>query len=264
VQVLTLDCTGPCADVEAVATGGNPPYSFAWDDGFTSPKRHLCPSSSTSYAVSVSDTGTTGELAQPAETARATLAASVIACPDGGSVDGASGEICLSNPSFEGTLAPTTVDAPPWVSCVAGGAGISNDTQPSTAGALPRPTDGSTYLGIGSGGSVSEPLCAPMHAGTTYALSLDLAALVETFGIGYGSAGGLQIWGGASSCSQAQLLWSSPPASSPAWTTFCATLAPAQDTTYLTLAAYAPPGEAGVPLYVNVLVDHLVPATVCH
>ena len=87
VEIVTLSCSGSCADVQAVATGGYPPYRFAWDDGSTSPQRRVCPTSSTSYQVQVSDTGLTGELARAAETVDVPLTADVIACPDGGMRD---------------------------------------------------------------------------------------------------------------------------------------------------------------------------------
>jgi hypothetical protein len=88
VTFVTLRCAGSCADVEAVATGGNPPYDFSWEDGTTSATRQVCPTSSTRYSVTVSDTGTTGELGQPSQTVQVPLSADVIACPDGGALDG--------------------------------------------------------------------------------------------------------------------------------------------------------------------------------
>jgi hypothetical protein len=93
VKIVRLSCAGPCADVEAVATGGQPPYTFVWDDGSTSASRQLCPASSTSYFVKVTDTATVGELAQAAQTVQVPLTADVIACPDGGATEaGASGD----------------------------------------------------------------------------------------------------------------------------------------------------------------------------
>jgi hypothetical protein len=55
VTFITLSCSGDCATVEAVGTGGNPPYSYAWDDGSTNPTRTVCPTSSTNYSVKVSE-----------------------------------------------------------------------------------------------------------------------------------------------------------------------------------------------------------------
>jgi hypothetical protein len=84
VTFVTLSCSGACADVEAVGTGGYPPYTVVWSDGSTSATRHFCPAASTQYGVDVTDKGTTGELARAPETVKATLTADVVACPDGG------------------------------------------------------------------------------------------------------------------------------------------------------------------------------------
>jgi hypothetical protein len=87
VTFVTLDCSGACATVEAVASGGNPPYRFAWDDGTRVATLSACPTATKTYAVTVTDTATEGELARAPATARASLTANVIACPDGGSGD---------------------------------------------------------------------------------------------------------------------------------------------------------------------------------
>ena len=84
VTFITLSCSGKCATVEAVGTGGYPPYMFKWDDGSKSAMRQFCPTSSTNYNVKVTDTGTSGELARAPETVQVPLAANVLACPDGG------------------------------------------------------------------------------------------------------------------------------------------------------------------------------------
>ena len=74
VQTVVLNCAGDCADIVAVATGGYAPYSFAWDDGSTNATRHVCPSSTSSYRVSVTDSGTeSGEFSQPPATVQASL-----------------------------------------------------------------------------------------------------------------------------------------------------------------------------------------------
>jgi hypothetical protein len=90
VTIVTVSCSGPCADVVAVAAGGHAPYSFLWDDGSTSASRTVCPTSSTHYDVRVTDTGTSGELARPAQTVDVPLGAHVVACPDAGAADGGS------------------------------------------------------------------------------------------------------------------------------------------------------------------------------
>jgi hypothetical protein len=84
VSIVTLSCAGDCAMVAVVVTGGTAPYSIHWSDGPTSPMRQVCPTATTSYAVTVTDSGNTGEVPRPAETVERTLTASVLACPDGG------------------------------------------------------------------------------------------------------------------------------------------------------------------------------------
>jgi hypothetical protein len=90
VTFVTVSCAARCATVMAVPTGGNPPYSIAWDDGSTSAERQLCPTSDTSYGVKVSDTAVAGEVPRPSESVHLGLPASVFTCPDGGPTDAGS------------------------------------------------------------------------------------------------------------------------------------------------------------------------------
>ncbi len=94
VTFVTVSCSGLCADVVAVATGGHAPYAFQWDDGPTGAARRVCPTESTNYSVTVTDTATAGELGQSAQTVRVPLGARVLACPDGGTVDGGGAKAC--------------------------------------------------------------------------------------------------------------------------------------------------------------------------
>jgi hypothetical protein len=84
VRFVTVSCANACADVVAVATGGNPPYTFRWDDGSSQAMRHLCPTATTNYGVTVTDTARGGELASPSQSVSVPLTAKVIACPDAG------------------------------------------------------------------------------------------------------------------------------------------------------------------------------------
>jgi hypothetical protein len=56
ITLVTLACAGDCADIEAVASGGNPPYSFVWEDGSKDAKRHVCLDVSKSLRVTATDT----------------------------------------------------------------------------------------------------------------------------------------------------------------------------------------------------------------
>lgn len=140
VTFVTLSCAGECAAVQAVASGGHPPYTYAWDDGTTSASRQVCPTASTSYGVQVTDTGSTGEFARPAETVHVPLTADVLACPDGGVVTDASSDSSCS---------PVTLGSAP-ASCAAptGGQIDSLATVPLVAN---RPT---TFRVTGTGNYV--------------------------------------------------------------------------------------------------------------
>ncbi len=275
VKLLTLRCPGDCATVEAVGTGGNPPYTFSWDDGATAATRSVCPTSTTSYSVEVTDTAEGGELGRPAETAQAVLSVDVLSCPDGGASEGgtpdggapdgsapdASWALCVGNPSFEGTAEAQGVDATPWTNCTSNGldTAILNPTIPAGLQTLPAPSDGSTYLaltatygsGTGVSGIVYEPLCATMHAGTPYSFDVDLA---NSNGIGL-TPTSLQILGGSSSCDMEETLWTSPVAGT-SWSTFCATLTPTHDWSFITL-------ELSASASAELFIDHLVPVASC-
>jgi hypothetical protein len=88
VTIVTVACAGDCAEVRAVATGGHPPYAFAWSDGVMTADREVCPTSHTTYDVKVTDTGSGGEFARAPATANASVTASALACTDGGAMEG--------------------------------------------------------------------------------------------------------------------------------------------------------------------------------
>jgi hypothetical protein len=132
VTIVTLSCAGPCADVVAVPSGGQPPYTFAWNDGTTTAARSLCPTSDTNYSVRVTDTGTTGELTRAAESVSVPLTADVLVCPDGG------GGACAPG-SYTGTWNATGP--------VDGGASDTSSYVPNPTGPLTLVLAGSTASG---------------------------------------------------------------------------------------------------------------------
>jgi hypothetical protein len=89
IEILTLACAGDCADIEARASGGNPPYAFAWEDGSSAPTRHVCLDASASLTVDVTDTAIDDdEFKYAASTVSAQVTATVLECtPDGGVAD---------------------------------------------------------------------------------------------------------------------------------------------------------------------------------
>jgi hypothetical protein len=158
VNVITLGCAGACASVEAVATGGNPPYTFVWDDGSTDPIRQVCPTSDTNYSVTAGDTAIAGEFARPPETTKVTLEADVLSsCPDGGGDAGA---------ALAAVVVPGTADL--WLA-----------GQP----------DGTVQPDTGSGGQdvapAESPAEVPVSAGATLTI-LATGATSYTGGICYG------------------------------------------------------------------------------
>ena len=107
IEVVTLACAGDCADVIAVAHGGNPPYRFAWDDGSTNAARTVCLDESATLEISVTDTAIeTAEFAYAAHTATSELSARVLNCTDAGAGDDlrdtGSASVCLTGDTAVG------------------------------------------------------------------------------------------------------------------------------------------------------------------
>jgi hypothetical protein len=85
IEVVTLHCDGECAQVEAVASGGNPPYRYSWEDGSTAAARRVCLDASTTLSVTATDTASAAvEFSHAAQTATTELTATVLGCGDGG------------------------------------------------------------------------------------------------------------------------------------------------------------------------------------
>lgn len=151
VTLVTLSCAGDCATVAVVATGGYPPYSFHWSDGAPSQTRQVCPTATTSYDVTVKDSGSTGEVPRAAQTVDRSLTASVLACPDGGPD--------LGSPTGESTVVvPGTADA--WLAGQPDGAMLSSggpdgdiDTAPADSPVVIPVVAGSTLTFSATGGT---------------------------------------------------------------------------------------------------------------
>ncbi len=287
VKLITLSCAGECATVQAMGTGGNPPYSFAWENGSTNPVRQVCPNSSTSYSVKVTDKGATGEVPRPSQTAKASVTADVLACPDGGPSDAASPGVPLDacvggfvNPSIEGTPQTAVIglwDATGWNQCPWLGlypTYLANQTtNPGTGPAgggivYPPPTDGRTYAviqtqGVDAGALPNEgfgqQLCTPASAGTSFRLDamwIDPSQANGGAGDPAGTQVSLQVFGGATACTESTLLWSSPPLTK-TWGTYCVTMGQATPSVTFNGAI----SDASASAFV--LVDHIVPVASC-
>lgn len=259
LTVKAVDC-GSCFDLAASPKGGVPPFRYEWDDGSNSPNRRVCVGSiDLSVWVVVQDA-----------TGARSNAHSALLQTDNGDVSpcGPStrpSQMCLTNPSFEGTPAINTggnFDASPWSTCIDAAADpvpntpdIASNGLDWTAVVAPLPRDGETYLALNTSEQASQELCEPLTARSTTKLRLDAMRL----DLG-GAAMFLQIWGGlASSCSQRQLLWVSP-ALNTSWETYCVTLEPREYMDLLTLRAQTPMPTLAASF---MLVDNLLPVDEC-
>ena len=75
-------CAGECLDIQAVAKGGRPPYTYKWNDGTTTAKKHTCPTANTTVSVVVTDSPGVGEVPVPAQSTTAKLSVDVQDCSD--------------------------------------------------------------------------------------------------------------------------------------------------------------------------------------
>jgi hypothetical protein len=169
VSLLTLSCDGPCAEVVAVAEGGNPPYSFAWRDGVAGESRQLCAGEhETTFVVEVTDTAILdGEFGYEAQRTTADVRVDALSCPDAGMPEpDCAGPI--GNPSFEGTVTSgSEFEASYWQLC-------------SRTPTISAPhTDGATSAYISDGPAngpetIGQALCSPFRAGETIHILLDV------------------------------------------------------------------------------------------
>jgi hypothetical protein len=138
----------------------------------------------------------------------------------------------VRNPSLEGTptvgLGDLGEALPDWSVCSA-----TPDVNPLFASV--QPTDGDTYLGAVAGTTdalveaAGGTLCTPLEAGATVSFSVDVA--VSSY---LGNPGRLELWGGASSCSRDELLWTSPTLTEvDTWQTFCITASATRDLSHV-------------------------------
>ncbi len=288
VRLITLSCAGDCATVQAVGTGGYPPYTYAWENGSTNPVRQVCPASDTAYSVKVTDAGGSDENLRPPQTAGASVTADVLACPDGGPGDAAaavpSTDGCVGgfvNPSIDGT--PQTAvggawDAPGWTQCPngLGPAYLANATaNPGNGVTYPAPSSGPTYAVFAVQGSSSpqgsddgfgQTLCAPLEAGASFRLdSRWIAGSPEAAG----SLVQLQILEGPTVCpgvteALSGSSWLVPITQT--WNTYCVTIDAMQGpVASITFTAYVNNVDGTVDPNATalILVDDIVPVSSC-
>lgn len=169
----------------------------------------------------------------------------------------------LPNPSFEGN--PTLGDPPAgWSVC---DACSTVDTEPGYLQSL-APSDGSTYIGMVGRAAYPNPDCTetceacysllltPLSPDSCYLISVDLAYNPYCYwnGHSYPNSLRLDIWAGNTSCSQEELLWSSPTPQTN-WNTYTFELTPSFEISELFLQSNYATNNS---YWGNVLVDNLV------
>ena len=260
LSVMPVDC-GRCFDLMADATGGTPPYQYQWDDGTRNQSRRVCVEAQRrDVSVSV--------IVQDAEAVRSPPSITVLAAEDADAAcppEAPTRRLCLMNPSFEGTPAINVgqnFDAMPWSTC-------NNDSSTSNTpdigsdvsvifGNAPKVQDGASYVALGQGEQVSQPLCEDVPGGAMLNLQLDVMRV--DIAPGDPTKVFLELWGGiAADCSQRQLLWASPALGS-TWTRYCVRLKPVDYMNQLTLRSNTDVTTLA-PEYL--VVDHLVPVDQC-
>ena len=260
IEIITLACAGDCADIEAVAHGGNPPYAFAWEDGSTSAPRRVCLDANTTLRVSATDTAIIDdEFSYAAHTVSTDVIASVLDCTDAG-VPPATGDFCIENPSLEGATGTAEMgwDLPGWSTCY-----LTPNVEPFGIFSTIPARDGDTYIGFQDAiqdtlnESAGVAFCAPLAPGRAVSFSVDIG--LSAFNMGSAQ---LELWGGLTSCSKEELLWTSPVvADLDTWQTFCGTLTPSKSYGYLTLwPVLASPEQTAA----YVIVDDFRPVSSCN
>jgi len=145
------------------------------------------------------------------------------------SVATAQQQICYQNPSMEGTSAPHVVPAP-WQTCYG-----TPDTQPGQWGITLPASNGNTYVSFlhsgwspnGYNEGMTQLLNPPMVAGQSYTLTVDLAhSDIYNTAMPYGCYSTLGLYGGMTSCTQAETLWVSGAFYHTNWQTYTITLYP--------------------------------------
>ena len=269
VHIQPVDC-GACFDLRAEGSGGQPPYAFEWQDGSLGAQRRVCVDAiAAQLSVTALDAVAARSVPHVVRLERAVDAGCAV--PDAPDAPDAAvvAPLCLVNASLEGTPAINfgqgAFDAVPWSTCTNPAVTtnmptVGNETLAVTAN-VPLPTDGLTYIALGEGQQISQPLCSELTGLAPRYLKIDLAGVDLSDGTTPQTEKPfLEIWGGlAVDCTLRELLWASDGLEI-GWQSFCVTLQPHSFITQLTLLANADMTSLS-PAYL--LVDNLQPVDSC-
>jgi hypothetical protein len=179
--------------------------------------------------VKVTDTGTSGELARPAETVQVPLTASVLSCPDGDSGEGDVPDAGCFEATEDASALPLAA-VPPTQLCPPSPVLESgpNEAAPTCAdfvsGNPGTHAEFAAYDGAPPNQeSLGVTLCQPLQSGETYAVRVDINGGATS------SSGNDQIevdlWGGDSECPNEELLQTAATSVSGDWS-FCLAFTP--------------------------------------
>jgi hypothetical protein len=172
ISFVTVGCSGACADVVAVAEGGNPGYSYEWEDGSTNPSRRVCPTASTHYSVNVTDSPVRGELPRAAQTVTAPLDAAVIECPDGGGGPVPRADAGVSTQ----IVVPSTADA--WLAGQPDGSTLSCQCASTPPGADSAPGNSPVLVPVVPGSTLTFSVNGTTNIGACGGVSPDGGCIV--------------------------------------------------------------------------------------
>jgi len=172
----------------------------------------------------------------------------------------ASGQITLTNPSFEDEPADATTPQG-WHPC---DNMTTPDIFPGFWGVYNEPSDGNTYVGIitrenGTYEQFGQRLSDKFKKDNCYRTSIDLAHSIIYSG--YNRPIQLKIYIGSSKCDKDQLIFESPVVKSMKWKTYEFDFVPNAEQEYIIFEAFysdQPFNHMG-----NILIDNLRPITRC-
>jgi mRNA-degrading endonuclease toxin of MazEF toxin-antitoxin module len=264
IDVVAIACHDDCVDVKAVATGGNPEYAFAWDDGVDTAMRQVCVDDS-KLTVTVKDTPITSqEFGYEGATASVSVTTRQLECPvDGGAPPPpppTAGGFCLKNPSLEGGTFPGM--PPDWAAC-------ANTPDVGPVGLGVAASDGTSYVGGAASASAltaetfAGTLCNPLTANEPASFLIDLSMSTA-----WGNPGlaALQIWGASTSCGNDEMLWASPKLENlDMWKTFCVTITPSKEYSSIVMVPTTAGGDPATSAQGGyVVVDNIRPTNSCN
>ncbi len=168
------------------------------------------------------------------------------------------GQIGLTNPSFEDTPADATMPSGWWLV----EPGTTPDILPGYWGVYEDASEGDTFIGLitrddGSFEAIGQRLPYTLNQDVCYQFNLDLAHSEEY--VGYNTPIYLRVYIGKSKKKRGQLIYTSPLLESEDWMTESIQFIPSANSRYLIIEAYSPQPTPG-----NLLLDNISTINKCN